>query len=132
MSKASPRPLILVHLATYPPLLRWDVLFLGWNNVAKTTRTFHCSEDEPPARCGCSALCLVQGPILDTTAYVVHRRLYEALIRRLSLQLYAKAPLLPVDVEMALFFASAPATKVFAVMPEPIVGQNRLVDSEVG
>jgi GR25 family glycosyltransferase involved in LPS biosynthesis len=118
----------------------WDALYLGYNRYFVHTRDCY-DRAAHEARCpgsggggggGEPAICRARANLLHTHAIAYHARAYDWLVPLLSkVEEGPSTRVMPIDLEMRFRFERDRAIRVYAVVPSPIVAQNRSISSNI-
>jgi len=114
---------------------RWDALYLGYNRYfdpAKDCAAGTEAAEEKRCRCGDAVICRARANLLHTHAIVVHARALDWLLPMLSkVEEGRSTRILPIDLEIKRRLETDSAVRVYAVLPSPVVTQNRSSASNV-
>lgn len=113
----------------------WDALYLGYNRYFEPARDCHsrtAQEDRAQCQCGDISVCRARANLLHTHAIAYHARATEWLVPLLSkVEEGRNTRIMPIDLEMRFHFEQDSTVGMYAVLPSPIVTQNRSISSNV-
>lgn len=113
----------------------WDALYLGYNRYFEPERDCYARVapvDGGRCQCGDLSVCRARANLLHTHAIAYHARASEWLVPLLSKVEEGRATrVMPIDLEMRFHFEHDSAVGMYAVLPSPIVTQNRSTPSNV-
>ena len=113
----------------------WDALYLGYNRYFEPGRDcYSCTAPADSGRCPCGevSVCRAKANLLHTHAIAYHARATEWLVPLLSkVEEGRSTRVMPIDLEMRFHFERDSTVGMYAVLPSPIVTQNRSISSNV-